>query len=104
MKDIGKLTAGEIAILKQKHGEIHEVKSVKDGATHFSYVKKPDINIISATASDIESDPIGSLVVMFNSTWIGGSDAVKSDDEMKLGVAKYVSVLFKIVEAEGKKL
>lgn len=104
MENIGKLTASEITALKAKYGEIHEVKSVRENQTHYTYVKKPDLDIISAAAKHAESDPVYSGTLMFNSTRIGGSEAVADDAEMKLGVIQYIGQIFKIVEAQGKKL
>lgn len=104
MKEIGKATAAEIKSFKAKYGEVHEVVSVKEGEKHFTYVKKPDLNIISASAKYAESDPVQSGTIMFNSTRIGGSDVVIEDAELKLGVIQYIGKIFKVVEAEGKKL
>jgi hypothetical protein len=104
MENIGKATAQEIKDLKAKHGEIHEITSKKEGKTHFTYVKKPDLAIISAAAAYAEADPVKSGEVMFNSTRVAGSDEVTTDGEMKLGVIAYIGSIFKIVEAEGKKL
>lgn len=104
MEKLGKATAAEITDLKAKHGELHEVISVKDGVTHFTYVKKPDLAIISAAAAYAESDPVKSGEIMFNSTRVAGSEEVINDAELKLGVVKYIGGIFKVVEAEGKKL
>jgi hypothetical protein len=104
MENIGKATTAEITALKAKHGEIHEVTSVKDGETHYTYVKKPDLAIISAAAAYAESDPVKSGEVMFNSTRVAGSEIIVTDAEMKLGVIKYIGSIFKVVEAAGKKL
>jgi hypothetical protein len=104
MENKGKATAEEIKALKAKHGEIHEVISEKEGVKHYTYVKKPDLAIISAAASYAESDPVKSGEIMFNSTRVAGSDEVITDAEMKLGVIQYIGGIFKIVEAQGKKL
>lgn len=104
MKEIGKATKEEITAFKAKHGEVHEVKSVKDNETHYTYVKKPDLTVISAAAKYADSDPVQSGTIMFNTTRIGGSEAVVEDAEMKLGVIQYIGQIFKVVEAEGKKL
>lgn len=104
MADIGKLNATEIKALKAKYGEVHLTKSVKGANTHYTYIKKPDLTIIAAAAKYAEDDPVKSGVIMFNSTRVGGSDEVLTDDEMKLGVIGYVGSIFKAVEAEGKKL
>lgn len=104
MENIGKASEAEIKALKAKYGEVHEVTSVKDDETHFTYVKKPDLAIISAAAAYAESDPIKSGEIMFNSTRIAGSEVVIDDAELKLGVIKYIGTIFKVVEAAGKKL
>lgn len=104
MKNIGKATAAQISEFKAKHDEVHEIKSKKGNETHYTYVKKPDLEIISAAAKYADSDPVYSGTLMFNSTRIGGSEAVIEDAEMKLGVIQYIGNIFKVVEAEGKKL
>ncbi|PIX07088.1 MAG: hypothetical protein COZ76_05385 [Flavobacteriales bacterium CG_4_8_14_3_um_filter_35_10] len=104
MAEIGKASKEEIVALKAKYSEVYEIKSVRDDDVHYTYVKKPDLNIISAAAKYAESDPVQSGMIMFNSTRIAGSDAVVNDSEMVLGVIQYIGKLFKVIEAEGKKL
>ena len=104
MKEVGKATLDEIKAYKAKYGEVHEIKSVRDNETHYTYVKKPTLEHISASAKYAESDPVHSGVLMFNSTRIGGSEEVSENSEMKLGVIQYIAQIFKVVEAEGKKL
>lgn len=104
MKNIGQASATEITALKAKHGEVYEATSIKEDKKHFTYVKKPDLQVISAAAAYAESDPIKSGEVMFNSTRVAGSEEVVEDAELKLGVIKYIGTLFQIVEAAGKKL
>jgi len=100
-----KVSEAQIKRWKAKYGEVYAI-SVKDenGEDLTGYFRKPDLNVIAAASKFAEADPVKSGIVMFENCWLGGDEAIKDDDEAKLGVIKSLGQLFKIKEAEVKKL
>lgn len=76
----------------------------ENGDVHVVYVRKPNLDDIGASAKYVEDDPVRAGEIMFNQCFIGGSDAVKDDPEMKMGVIQKIGTLFKIKEFSIKKL
>ena len=100
----GKATQQQIDDWKAKYDEIYEAVSLINDKQHATYLRKPDLDVISAAAKYAESDPVKSGIIMLNSIRIGGSDAPMNNDEAKMGLMAYAGKLFKVIEAEGKKL
>lgn len=102
---MAEITEAQIKKWKAKYGDVFAISvklNNKEKAT--GYFKKPDLNIIAAAAKFAETDPIKSGTVMLENCWLGGDEIIKQDDEAKLGVIKRLGELFKVKEAEVKKL
>lgn len=102
---MGEVTQAQIKRWKAKYGDIFAISvkiSNKEKAT--CYLKKPDLNIITASAKFAKTDPIKGGTVVLENCWLGGDKIIKQDDEAKLGVIKKLGELFKVKEAEVKKL
>lgn len=105
IKEIGKATEAEIAVWKEKHTDVYQYKQTdENGNVHYTYVRKPKLADISLASRFADTDPIKSNLSMFNSCRLGGSEAVLDNDELKQGVIRKVTRLFKSVEAEEVKL
>jgi len=105
MSNIGKLDKKEIDRLKSKHGSVYCIKVDDDeGNVHHCYVRKPDLNVISAAAKYAESDPIKSGLIMYNSVKLETTEGIEADDEMKMAVIAKIGGIFKIRAAELEKL
>ena len=105
-KILGEISAQQINTWKNKYPSgVYAISTQDDeGTTHLTYVRKPDINALSAAGKYAESDPFKSGDLLFNTLRLGGSEQVVSDEEMRIGVIKALKKLFKIKEAEVKKL
>jgi len=103
---MNKITEAQIKKWKAKYGEVYaiEVKMDDEGTIATGYFKKPDLNIISAAAKFAEVDPIKSGTVMLENCWLGGDEDIKLNDEAKLAAIKKLGEIFKVKEAEVKKL
>jgi len=102
---IGRLSAKEIEALKSEHKDVYEITVADDdGNVHHAYVKKPNLTVISGAARYAESDPVKSGMLMYKAVRLSGSDAIEQDDELKMSVIAQVGQIFKIREAELKKL
>jgi hypothetical protein len=102
----GGVTRGQIEAWKRQHGDIYAIDVESDDAGNKlrCYVRKPDLNIISASSKFASSDPVRSGMVVFENCWLAGDPEIKANDELKISVVIKLNELFKIREAEIKKL
>ena len=99
------MTELQISEWKKKYTDIYEIIIVNDEGVEFkTYFRKPDLKILSASAKFAESDPIKSGLVLFDNCWLGGDEAVKNSDELKMSCLQELGKLFKIYQATVKKL
>ena len=107
MKLAGGVTEANIAAWKEQYKNVFEIKVPTDdtGKNHaIGYFKKPDLDIIAASAKFAETDPIKSGIVVFDNCWLGGDETMKNDDECKISAISALNDLFKIRLAEVKNL
>ena len=97
---IGKATPEQIEEWKKKHGTVHAV--VVDG--HIGYLKKPDRKVLRYASSVGAKDPIRFNELLLTNCWLGGSESIKTDDEMFLGASAVLAELIEVKEAELVKL
>lgn len=101
---IGIVSEGQIDVWKKKYGEVFELE-VKG---HYGYVKKPgrkDLSYATVSAGVGNSiDAIKFAELILQTCWLGGSDAIKDDDELFLSVVPTLEELTKRAEASIKKL
>lgn len=103
---IGAATEQQIAAWKTKYpsGVWAITTTDDDGNAHVTYVRKPDIQVLGAAAKYAESDPVKSGEIMFNSLRLGGSESVETDAPMLMAAVGKIGELFKLKEADIKKL
>lgn len=99
-KLVGQATPEQIEAWKKKHGEIFAVKC--NG--HVAYLKKPSRKAISYASMAGKTDPMKFNEAILNDCFIGGSEAIKTDDSLFLGVSAKIADLIEIKEAELEKL
>jgi hypothetical protein len=105
VKEIGKATAEQIKQWKAKYGSVYQFISIdEDGNMHYTYVKKPDLDVIAASAKVAQDDPIQSGEIMVNSIRLGGSDTVPGDLNMMLGLFEKIGELTKAAQTSLGKL
>ena len=97
---VGQAAPEQIEAWKKRHGEIYAVKC--DG--HVAYLKKPSRKAISYASVAGKTDPIKFNEAILNDCFIGGSEAVKTDDSLFLGVSAKLAELIEVKEAELEKL
>lgn len=97
---IGKATHEQIEEWKKKHGDVRAV--VVDG--HIGYLRKPDRKVLSYASSVGAKDPIRFNELLLTNCWLGGSESIKTDDEMFLGASAVLAELIEVKEAELVKL
>ena len=84
--------------LQAKYGDIYEI-SVEDKRC---YVRKPnrkDLSYISAI-----TNPVQMSETLLNTLWVDGDEDIRKEDDLFLAVAKTLSELIQVKEAQIKKL
>lgn len=95
------LTAKNIADWKTKHGVIFELNSGDLKA----YIRKPTRDEMREfTAKSASCDPVTYTEIVLDALWLGGDEAIKTDDEAFYGVMPVVQGVLDIKIGELKKL
>ena len=95
-----KATKEQIAIWKNKHGDVYEIQV--EGK--FGYLKKPDRKILSYATSVGQNDPMKFNEMVLANCWLGGDEELKTKDEYFFAVVEKMNVLIEVKQAEIKKL
>jgi len=95
-KLIGEVTAEQIEQWKKKYGKVFGVKV--DG--HICYLKKPDRKILGYASTAGKTDPLKFNEAILNNCFIGGSEAIKKEDELFLGASSVLAEIIQVKEAE----
>lgn len=95
----GQATREEIAKWKEKWGDVYSVQVDES----ICYLHKPNRNTLSAM-STLSNDAIRSSEFLLNNCWLGGDEAIKTDDEKFLGVVSQLGELVKVKSAHLEKL
>lgn len=96
----GTATPEQIAEWKQKYSEIFAITV----DSHVAYLKKPDRKTLSFASNVGTKDPIKFNEILLNNCFIGGSEAIKTNDSLFLSVSAKLSELIEVKEAEMVKL
>lgn len=97
---IGQAAPEQVEAWKKEHKAVFAV--TVDG--HIAYLKKPDRKTLSFASAGGAKDPIKFNEVMLNNCWLGGSESIKTDDDLFLGVSGKLAELISVKEAELVKL
>lgn len=92
----GQATPEQIEEWKKKYGKVSGIKV--DG--HIGYVRKPDRKTLSYASIAGQKDPLKFNEVLLNNCWLGGSELIKTDDELFLSVGGKLAELIQVKEAE----
>lgn len=95
-----KATKEQIAIWKEKHGDVYQVSV--DGKV--GYLKKPDRKTLSFATTVGASDPMKFNEILLKNCWIDGDEELKTKDEYFFAVIAKMEELIQVKEAELKKL
>ena len=99
-KMIGQATPEQIAEWKEKHGEIFAIKV--DG--HVCYLHKPSRKTISYASVAGKTDPLKFNETILRQCWLGGSEAIRTDDDKFMSAGGVLDQLIEVKEAELEKL
>ena len=97
---VGQATVAEIDEWKKRHGDIYAIKV--DG--HVCYLRKPTRRDLSFASSAGKKDPLKFNETLLRDCWLGGSEAIRRDDDKFLGASGVLDKIIPDAEAELEKL
>ena len=97
---VGQATVAEIDEWKKRHGDIYAIKV--DG--HVCYLRKPTRRDLSFASSAGKKDPLKFNETLLRDCWLGGSEAVRRDDDKFMGASGVLDKIIPDAEAELEKL
>jgi hypothetical protein len=95
-KLIGEVTPEQILQWKDKYGEIFGI--VVDG--HICYLRKPDRKILGFASVAGKISNVKFNESLLNNAFIGGSEAIKTDDDLFLAACSQLGEIVTMKEAE----
>jgi hypothetical protein len=96
----GQASAEQIAEWKNRYPNVFTI--TVDG--HIGYLKSPDRKILSYVSSVWSKDPIKFNEILLTNCWLGGSEEIKTNDELFLGASSKLSEMIQVKDAELVKL
>ena len=97
---VGQATVAEIDEWKKRHGDIYAIKV--DG--HVCYLRKPTRRDLSFASSAGNKDPLKFNETLLRDCWLGGSEAIRRDDDKFMGASGVLDKIIPDAEAELEKL
>ena len=97
---VGQATVAEIDEWKKRHGDIYAIKV--DG--HVCYLRKPTRRDLSFASSAGKKDPLKFNETLLRDCWLGGSEAIRRDDDKFMGASGVLDKIIPDAEAEREKL
>jgi hypothetical protein len=104
IKITGEATPTQIAMWKKEFGASNVFRvdvKVDEQNTSVGYFRKPDLAVLGMV-SRYAAEPMKAAEVLFDNLWLGGDEAIKNNDELKLSCALELKGTFQIREAEIK--
>lgn len=95
----GTATAEQIEKWKKTHGSVFKVKV----AESVCYLKTPDRKTMAYVAT-LGNNPVRANEALLENCWLGGDEAIKTDDEMFFGVSSKLAEIVQIKDAAITKL
>ena len=97
---VGQATVAEIDEWKKRHGDIYAI--TVDG--HVCYLRKPTRRDLSFASSAGKKDPLKFNETLLRDCWLGGSEAIRRDDDKFMGASGVLDKIIPDAEAELEKL
>ena len=93
---IGEVTADQINAWKEQHGEVFAIKV--NG--HVCYLRKPTRRELSFATTAGKNDPLKFNETLLRGCWLGGSEAIRRDDDKFMGASGVLDKIVPYAEAE----
>lgn len=95
----GTATAEQIEKWKKANGNIFKVEVGES----VCYLKTPDRKTMAYVAT-LGNNPVRANEALLQNCWLGGDEAIKTDDEMFFGVSSKLAEIVQVKDAEITKL
>ena len=95
-KLIGQAEQDQIEEWKKKHGKLYAI--IVDG--HICYLRPPDRKILGFASMAGKTDPMKFNEALLNNCFVGGSEAIKTDDELFFAAGSRLADLIQVKEAQ----
>jgi len=99
---VGKATTEQIEAWKKEHGDVFEFEFEAEG--HACYLRKPKRSELSRSLAMAPVNPLGATEIIATNCWLGGSEEIKTDDKLFLGLHMKIQETIEAAEGEVKKL
>ncbi len=93
---IGQVSQEQIDEWKKKHKKVTGI--IVDG--HIGYLRPVDRKTLSYASSFGTKDPFKFNETILNNCWLGGSEAIKTDDTLFLSASAKIADMIEIKDAE----
>lgn len=102
---IGQASPEQIAEWKKQHGEVFFLKTEDgEGKPRICYLRTPKRRDLSAASVAGKVDPLKFNETILRQCWLGGDEAIRTDDRMFLSVSGKIPDILEVAEAELGKL
>ncbi len=95
-KLIGEATREQIKEWKSKYSQLFAI--IVDG--HICYLRKPDRKILGYASTAGKTDPLKFNEAILNNCFVGGSEAIKTDDDLFIAAGARLGDIIQVKEAE----
>lgn len=92
----GQATPEQIEEWKKKYGKVWAI--IVDG--HICYLKRPDRKALGYASIAGKDNPLKFNEVILANCFLGGSEAIKTDDDLFFGASAKLAELIQVKEAE----
>lgn len=93
---IGQATPEQIEAWKTKYGKMWAI--IVCG--HICYLRKPDRKVLGYASIAGKNNPLKFNEVILTNCFVGGSEAIKTDDDLFLGASSKLTEIIEVKEAE----
>ncbi|MDY0392945.1 MAG: hypothetical protein RBR89_06085 [Candidatus Bipolaricaulis sp.] len=70
---------------KNQHRKVYSI-TIEDGENIVGYFKRPDMATLSAVNAISKTDEVKAANILFDNCWLGGSELVREDAVVKMGM------------------
>lgn len=89
---------------KNQFRKVYSITIDDDGETVIGYFKRPDMETLSAVNAVSKIDEVKAANTLFANCWLGGSDLVKTDAVIKMGMMSKLNDMMTLAHADLKNL
>lgn len=90
----GGVSEEQIETWKKRHGKVVRIDVVDGDDTHIGYFKRPSMETMQAVAGIGKTDEFKSGKVLFDGTWLGGSEQLATDAVLYIATMQQLNKSF----------